>query len=112
MRIRFESVPLIECTPSLQQIFESGVRASFAEDFLNVTDVVLKKLTGEVQHERLAQVEFFLVRYLDVFVAVVDIVRQFIQITREFGMPIKRAGLLAQTRLMFSHAPRTDEFES
>ncbi|WP_352784118.1 hypothetical protein [Mesorhizobium sp. M0643] len=58
---------------------------------MNVTDVVRQKLAGEVQYERLAQVEFFLVRYLGVFVADVDIIRQFVQITREFGMPVERA---------------------
>jgi hypothetical protein len=52
LRIRFEIVPPIECTPSLQQILESCVSASFPENLLKTTDVVWQELAGEVQHER------------------------------------------------------------
>jgi hypothetical protein len=49
-----EIVPLIECAPSTQQILESGVGASSAENLPDFVEVVGQELAGEVHHERLA----------------------------------------------------------
>src|ERR1700738_2109062 len=50
---RLEIVPLIECAPLMQQIFEFGVRASSAENLPDFLEVIRQKLAGEPQHERL-----------------------------------------------------------
>jgi hypothetical protein len=43
---------LIECAPSIQQILESDVGASAAENLPNFVEVIRQELAGEVQHER------------------------------------------------------------
>jgi hypothetical protein len=48
---------------------------------------------------------------LEEFLVVVDVIRQYIQIVAELGMPIELAGLLAQKGLMLVLAARADEFE-
>jgi len=45
---RLEIVPLIERTPSIQQILESGVGAPSAEKLPNVVEVAGQELAGEV----------------------------------------------------------------
>jgi hypothetical protein len=106
-----EIVPLIERAPSIQQILESGVGAPSAEKLSNVVEVVGQKLAGEVQRERLAEIEISLVGYLEEFLAVVDVIRQYVQVVAELGMTIELARLLAQKGLMLAPAAGADEFE-
>jgi hypothetical protein len=54
---------LLQCIPSLQQGLESGVGVLFAENQPNVIDVGREKFLDEREHERLAEIEFVLVRY-------------------------------------------------
>ena len=95
----------------MQQILESGVGTPTAEKLPNVIEVARQEFTGEVQRERLPEIELPLVRYLEEFLVVVDVIRQYIQIVAELGMPIELAGLLAQKGLMLVLAARADEFE-
>jgi hypothetical protein len=68
-------------------------------------------LAGEVQRERLAEIEISLVRYWEEFLAVVDVIRQYVQVVAELGMTIERARLLAQKSPMLTPAAGADEFE-
>ena len=95
----------------MQQILESGVGAPAAEKLPNVVEVVGQELAGEVQRERVPEIELSLVRYLQEFVAVVDVIRQYVQVVAELGMTIELAGLLAQKRLMLVSAAGADEFK-
>ena len=95
----------------MQQILEFGVGTPTAEKLPNVIEVARQEFTGEVQRERLPEIELPLVRYLEEFLVVVDVIRQYIQIVAELGMPIELAGLLAQKGLMLVLAARADEFE-
>ena len=67
----------------MQQILESGVGTPAAEKLPNVVEVVGQELAGEVQRERLPEIERSLVRYLQEFVAVVDVIRQYVQVVAE-----------------------------
>ena len=102
---------MIERATSIQQILESGVGAPSAEKLSNVVEVVGQKLAGEVQRERLAEIEISLVGYLEEFLAVVDVIRQYVQVVAELGMIIELARLLAQKGLMLAPAAGSDEFE-
>ena len=95
----------------MQQILEFGVGAPAAEKLPNVVEVVGQELAGEVQRERLPEIELSLVRYLQEFVAVVDVIRQYVQVVAELGMTIELAGLLAQKGLMLVSAASADEFK-
>jgi hypothetical protein len=53
---------LIEHAPSTQQILEPGVRASPAEKLSNVVEATGQELAGEIQRERLSEIELSLVR--------------------------------------------------
>ena len=95
----------------MQQILEFGVGTPAAEKLPNVVEVVGQELAGEVQRERLPEIELSLVRYLQEFVAVVDVIRQYVQVVAELGMTIELAGLLAQKGLMLVSAAGADEFK-
>jgi hypothetical protein len=58
-----------------------------------------------------AEIEFALVRDGDVSFAVLDVVRQFFNIVRPFGMPVDLACLLAQIGLIFAGSAGVHEFE-
>jgi hypothetical protein len=102
---------LIEHAPSIQQILESGVGAPSAEKLPNVVEVAGQELAGEIQRERHPEIELFLVRYLKEFLAVVDVIRQYVQVVVEIGMTIEFARLLAQKGLMLATTAGADEFE-
>jgi hypothetical protein len=68
-------------------------------------------LAGEVQRERLPEIELSLVWYLEEFLGVVDVIRQYVQVVAELGMTIELARLLAQKGLMLAPAGGGDEFE-
>ena len=108
---RLEIVPPIEHAPVLQQIPESGVGAAPAENLPNLVEVVGQKFAGEVQRQRLAEIELPLVGDPEVFVVVLDAVRQFLDIIQELGMPMDLARLLAQKGLVLAHAVAADELE-
>jgi len=95
----------------MQQILESGVSTPAAEKLPNVVEVVGQEFTGEVQREGLPQIEIFPVWYLEEFLVVVDVIRQYVQVVAELGMTIELAGLLAQKGLMLVSAARADEFK-
>ena len=84
-------MPLIEHAPSIQQILESGVGSPSAENLPNVVKVAGQELAGEVQRERLPEIELSLVRYGEEFLAVVDVIRQYVQVVAELGMTIELA---------------------
>ena len=84
----------------MQQILESGVGTPAAEKSPNLIEVAGQEFTGKVQRERLPEIELSLVRYLEEFLAIVDVIRQFVQVVAELGMPIELAGLFAQKGLM------------
>jgi hypothetical protein len=102
---------LIEHVPSIQQILEFGVGAPSAEKLPNAVEVAGQELAGEVQRERLSEMELSLVRYGDEFLAVVDVIRQYVQVVAELGMTIELARLLSQKGLMLAPAAGADEFE-
>ena len=102
---------MIEHAPSIQQIFEFGVGAPSAEKLPNAIEVAGQELAGEVQRERLPEIELSLVRYGEVFLAVVDVIRQYVQVVAELGMTIELARLLAQIGLMLAPVADADEFE-
>ena len=106
-------MPLIQRAPVDQKILEPGIGAPFLEHLSNLLVVVRQELAGKVQHERLAEIELLLARYLDVFVGVVDVIRQFLLlvIIERFGMPIELARLLAQEGLMVVARAAADEVE-
>ena len=68
-------------------------------------------MAGEVQRERLPEIELSLVRYLEEFLTVADVIRQFVRVVPELGMTIELARLLAQKGLMLVPAVGADEFE-
>jgi hypothetical protein len=100
-----------ERAPLIQQILESGVGSPSAEKLPNVVEVVGKEFAGEFQRERLAEIELFLVRYLEEFLGVIDIVWQYVQVVAELGITIELAGRLAQKGLMLAPAGGGDEFK-
>src|ERR1700732_2845879 len=108
---RLEIVPLIEHAPSTQQILESGVGAPSAEKLSNVVEVAVQELASEVQRERLPEIELPLVRYLEEFLAVADVIRQYVQVVAELGMTIELARLLAQKGFVLAPTTGADEFE-
>src|SRR3984893_3138520 len=65
----------------------------------------------EVQRERLPEIELSLVRYVEEFLAVADVIRQYVRVVPELGMIIELARLLAQKGLMLVPAVGADEFE-
>ena len=77
----------------MQQILESGVGAPSAEKLSNVVEVAGQELAGEIQRERLPEIELSLVRYLKEFLAVADVIRQYVQVIAELGMTIELARL-------------------
>jgi len=77
----------------------------------NVVKVAGQELAGEIQRERLPEIELSLVRYGEEFLAVVDVIRQYVQVVAELGMTIELARLLAQKGLMLAPAVDADEFE-
>ena len=77
----------------------------------NVVKVAGQELAGEIQRERLPEIELSLVRYGEEFLAVVDVIRQYVQVVAELGMTIELARLLAQKGLMLAPAAGADEFE-
>ena len=48
-------------------------------------------LQREVQRERLPEIELSLVRYLEEFLAVADVIRQYVRVVPELGMIMDRA---------------------
>jgi hypothetical protein len=57
------------------------------------------------------EIELPLVRYLEEFLAVADVIRQYAQVIAEPGMTIELARLPAQKGLMLAPAAGADEFE-
>jgi hypothetical protein len=108
---RLEIVPLIERVPQSQQFLESGIGAPSAEKLPNLVKVVGQELAGEVQRERLPEIELSLVRDWEEFLAVVDVIRQTVQIVAELGMIIELPRLQAEKSLMLLAAVGADEFE-
>jgi hypothetical protein len=102
---------LIERIPSLQQVLKSSVSALFAEKLSDVVKVIDEEFTSEIQRERFTEIELSLVWYLQEFVAVANVVWQFVQIVDELGVVINLARLLAQKRFMFASAANGHEFE-
>src|SRR6516164_688309 len=97
----FKVVPLVDRSPMVQQIFESRIGARATEHRSHVIKIVRQKLPSEIQRERLAETKLSLVRYLEIFLLVVDIARQFLLVVIvSLGMPVKFAGLPAQIGLM------------
>jgi hypothetical protein len=74
--------------------FKRYSKASRADS--NVVEVAGQELAGEIQRERLPEIELSLVRYLKEFLAVADVIRQYVQVVAEPGMTIELARLLAQ----------------
>jgi hypothetical protein len=89
---------LIECAPA-------------AEKLPNVAEVAGQELAREIQRERLPEVEISLVRYWEKFLAVVDVIRQCVQVVAQIGMTIELVRLLTQKSLMLASAGSADEFE-
>jgi hypothetical protein len=54
--------------------YESGVGTFGRENSVNFIHLAWQSLPDELQHERLAQIKFFFIRYLDVFLTVVYII--------------------------------------
>lgn len=102
-----EVVPSINGAPVLQKILEAGIGTRPAEDLSNLIEIVGQVVARECQHQRFAEIEFALVRDGDVSFVVLDVVRQFFNIVRPFGMPVDLACLLAQ---MASFSPAPPEF--
>src|SRR6202040_1151599 len=94
-----------------KQILEPGVGAPSAEKLSNVVEVAGQELAGEIQRERLPEIELSLIRYLKEFLAVADVIRQYVQVVAELGMTIELARLLAQKGFMLAPAAGADEFE-
>jgi hypothetical protein len=68
-------VPATEGAASDQEVLEPPIGVFSAEDSANFFVIVGVELANEIEDQRRAQVELFLVRYLDVFL-VVDVVRE------------------------------------
>ena len=85
----FEVVPVIEHAAPRQQILKPGVGASSAEKLPDLVDIAGQELAGEVESERLAELEFSFVRYRQKFFGIVDIIRQGVEVIDEFGMTSK-----------------------
>jgi hypothetical protein len=96
LSLGFEVVPFLERPFPLQQIFESGVRASLAENPPDLVIIVRQPLLDKCEHQRFAQAEFVLMGYANVFFVVFDVFRQFLEVVAQFRMSIGFAGLLAQ----------------
>jgi hypothetical protein len=69
---------LLESVPANQQALEAGIGSSSSEDLRHLVKVCRQDLSGEVQDERLAEIELSPVWYLEVFLSVFDVVRQLI----------------------------------
>jgi hypothetical protein len=91
-------------TPDFKTIADFSKDNGAAETSSNVVEVAGQESAGEVQRERLAEIEFSLVRYLEEFLAAADVIRQFVQVIGEFGTPIDLARLLARKGLMLAPA--------
>jgi hypothetical protein len=104
-------VPVIERASSSQQILEPGVGASSAEKLPDLVEIAGQELAGEVERERLAEVEIALVGYRQKFPGVVDIIRQGVQVVGELGMTRDFARLPAEKSLMLTAAGGADEYE-
>jgi len=76
-------VTRIERAPSNQQILVSGVGTPFAEKLSNLVEVGGQELAGEVQRQRLPEIEISLVGYWQKFLGVVDVIRQYVQVVAE-----------------------------
>jgi hypothetical protein len=61
-RLHLDIALLTDHAPSTQQILESGVGAPSAEKLSNVVEVAGQELVGEIQRERLPEIELSLVR--------------------------------------------------
>jgi|SRR5271166_363243 len=107
----FELVPVIERAASRQQILKPGVGASSAEKLPDLVEIAGQELAGEVEGERLAEVEFSFVRYGQKFIGIVDIIRQGVEVIDEFGMARDLARLPAEKSLMLAAAGGADEIE-
>jgi hypothetical protein len=77
----------------------------------DIVEVTGQEFAGKCQCQRLAEIKLFLIRYRDVFIAVVDIVGHYVEIVAELGLIIELARLLAQKGLMLAPATGGDEFE-
>lgn len=82
---RREVVPLIERVPPRQQTPEPGVGASSAETLPDLVEIPGQELAGEVERERLAEVEIPLVGYRRKFLGIVDVIRQRAKVVGELG---------------------------
>ena len=78
---------------------------------LDFIEFVRKKFSGEREHQRCAEIEFFLVRDREIFFLVVGIVRPLLDVFGEVGKPQKFAGFPAEDGFMLVRLPETDEFE-
>ena len=72
---RVQPVDGIERVPLRQEVLEVGISARPAEYLPHLVEVVRQDLAGEIERERLAEVEFSRVRYREVFLVVTDIFR-------------------------------------
>jgi hypothetical protein len=77
----------------------------------NLIKVAGQELASEVQRKRLSEIKLSLVRDWEEFLAVVDVIRQTVQVVAELGMIIELARLLAEKSLMLLPAAGADEFE-
>ncbi len=110
-RLCFEGIPLIERASPHEQFLEPTVSALFAKKLSDVVKIIGQEFASEVQSEGLAEIELSLVWYLEVLVAVANVVWQFVQIIAEFGVVINLAGVRTQKRFMFVSAASGHEFE-
>ena len=103
---RFEGVPVIDRTSSGEQGLEFRVGAPPAEEIADVVEIVRQELASKIQHQRLAQPELTFVRERDVFLLVVDVVRQFVVhlcCVWKIGLIVDCPGPLANEGEKFSH---------
>lgn len=104
---RFEGVPAIDRAASGEQGLEFGVGAALAEEIADVVEIVRQELAGKVEHHRFAEPEFALVRERDVFLLIVDIVRQLVVhllVIQKIGLIVYFTGPLADEGEKFTDA--------
>ena len=75
---RLEGMPAIDRTASGEQRLEFRIGAPLAEGGTDVVEIVRQELPCKIEDQRFAQAEFALVWKRDIFLLVVDVVRQLV----------------------------------
>jgi hypothetical protein len=99
-------VPSVEGLFSLQQIPEPRIGAPPIEHPPDLIEFVRKKLSGELEHQRLAEIEFLPVRDREIFFLVIGIVRPRLDVLVDVSKPEKLAGFPAETASCSCGSPR------